>query len=200
LVGYVPRPAWADEKYDNPQVNTSILHTTSITWNYCSLAQQNTVNTAIANAKTQITNVRTYLSRYCDSNYVTIFGRHLGTTRWSKVSTTYTNMNTRINSNFQIHCQPSSCGDPPCYAYVYQTDSTYRIHLCGKFWAAPASSGVDTQFGVLVHELSHFSTVGYTEDYQYGRTGCVNLAVSNPDLAVSNADNYEYFAEDHPVC
>jgi len=202
LNGYVPRPAWADEKYDKAQVNTSMLGATSIGWYSCSSSQQSIVNNAIANAKTEINNCRTYMGKWCDNAYVTIFGSYIGSSpsRWTRVKNTYNYMNDRINSNFQIHCAPSGCGDPPCYAYVYPSDSGFRIHLCGKFWAAPATSGYDTQFGVMIHEFSHFSSVGATDDHQYGRTSCVNMATHSPSLAVDNADSYEYFAEDRPRC
>jgi len=44
--------------------------------------------------------------------------------------------------------------------------------------------------------MSHFISVGATQDYAYGQTLCQNLAISNPSQAVMNADSYEYFNED----
>jgi len=202
LVGYVSRPAWADEKFDNVHNTTSILHTTSVTWVSCSSSQQATVNTAIQNAKTQITNCRNYFGYgICDSAYVRYFGSYIGSSpsRWNTVKTTFANMDARINSAFSVNCAPANCGIPPCYAYVYPTDASYTIYLCGKTWAAPADAAMDTQWGVLVHELSHFSTVGYTNDYQYGLDACLNLAKVNPTQSVANADSHEYFAEYKPV-
>jgi len=46
--------------------------------------------------------------------------------------------------------------------------------------------------------MSHFNTVAGTNDYVYGQAGAMNLALTNPDHAIANADNHEYFAEDNP--
>ena len=73
-------------------------------------------------------------------------------------------------------------------------DCPYRVHLCNAFWNAP-SLGIDSKAGTLVHETSHFTVVAGTQDYAYGTTAAKNLAISNPDRAVMNADNHEYFAE-----
>jgi len=42
--------------------------------------------------------------------------------------------------------------------------------------------------------MSHFSAVAGTQDTVYGVAGCKNLAKTNPDKAISNADNLGYFA------
>ena len=52
--------------------------------------------------------------------------------------------------------------------------------------------------GTLIHEFSHFSINGHTYDYYYGREKSTKLATDNPDDAIFNADNYEYFAENTP--
>ena len=46
--------------------------------------------------------------------------------------------------------------------------------------------------------MSHFNVVASTDDYVYGQTGAKSLAITNPDNAVMNADNHEYFAENTP--
>ena len=50
----------------------------------------------------------------------------------------------------------------------------------------------------MIHEASHYTVNGGTDDYVYGQSGAKNLAKSNPDRAVFNADNHEYFAENNP--
>jgi peptidyl-Lys metalloendopeptidase len=52
--------------------------------------------------------------------------------------------------------------------------------------------------GTLVHESSHFTANGGTNDYAYGQSACKQLAISNPNNAVNNADSHEYFAENTP--
>jgi peptidyl-Lys metalloendopeptidase len=59
-------------------------------------------------------------------------------------------------------------------------------------------TGTDSKAGTLIHEMSHFNVVASTDDYVYGQTGAMNLALTNPDQAVDNADNHEYFAENNP--
>ena len=49
--------------------------------------------------------------------------------------------------------------------------------------------------GTVVHELTHFNTVGYTDDVTYGASSCERLAATSPGQAVRNADNYAYFCE-----
>jgi len=91
---------------------------------------------------------------------------------------------------------PYACDDEPnVFAYVYPSDKTHTIYVCGAFWKAPVSGGFDTRAGTLIHELSHFDDICDTNDWVYGVNGAKNLARTNPDRAVNNADNYEYFCE-----
>lgn len=82
------------------------------------------------------------------------------------------------------------------FAYVYP-NQPYDIHLCNSFWVADLS-GVDSQAGSIIHELSHFTAVAGTDDHVYGQTGAFELAQTNPENALDNADNHEYFAENSP--
>lgn len=88
-----------------------------------------------------------------------------------------------------------NCNGPMCknswYAYVYKGGKV-EVFLCPQFWNAE-ETGTDTKFGVLIHEVSH--EVADTDDYVYGVPGCKNLAKTDPDKAVDNADNHEYFSE-----
>lgn len=64
-------------------------------------------------------------------------------------------------------------------------------YLCGAFWSS-ASERANT----IVHEITHFNRICGTNDYGYGKSFCRNLARTNPNNAVRNADNYCYFAEE----
>ena len=90
-----------------------------------------------------------------------------------------------------------SCADTSLFAYVFR-NRPYRIYTCPNFWAA-SLKGTDSRSGTIIHELSHFAVVSNTDDHQYGQIGAARLAVSDPDLAVFNADSYEYFAENTPA-
>ncbi|MEV0674930.1 M35 family metallo-endopeptidase [Actinosynnema sp. NPDC050436] len=88
--------------------------------------------------------------------------------------------------------EPAGCKSS-VYAYVYPNQPT-KIYLCGQFWKAPGT-GTDSKAGTIVHEQSHFTVNGGTDDYKYGQDACKKLAKDDPDKAVMNADNHEYFAE-----
>jgi len=106
------------------------------------------------------------------------------------------------------------------YAYVFPRDKTSgterKVFLGAAFWHASEL----TQAGTLIHEVSHFITVGGTDDVgseskdwkavdfagmnplkyggshaAYGGTRAARLALSHPNLALMNADSFEFFIE-----
>ena len=83
---------------------------------------------------------------------------------------------------------------PTWFAYVYP-GGPLEIFFCDQYWKAPLAGGFDTKSGTILHELSH--EVHGTGDYTYGTSGAKALAVSNPNQATMNADNYEYNMEDN---
>ena len=97
------------------------------------------------------------------------------------------------NQNVTFDCSHND----NAYAYVYPT-KPYIIYLCKLFWPAPLT-GTDSQGGTIVHETSHFNVVAGTDDHVYGQAGARNLAKSNPNDAIDNADSHEYFAENTPA-
>jgi peptidyl-Lys metalloendopeptidase len=96
------------------------------------------------------------------------------------------------NQNITVNCRCNQSA----YAYVYPTQP-YTIYVCKAFWTAPAT-GTDSKAGTMVHEMSHFDIVANTDDVVYGQAGAKNLANTNPNDAVRNADSHEYFAENTP--
>ena len=92
--------------------------------------------------------------------------------------------------NFDCKCKQNA------YAYVYPSQP-YNTYLCKVFWLA-LLAGTDSQCATLIHEMSHFDVVAGTDDYVYGQTNARDLADSNPDQAIMNADNHEYIAENNP--
>ena len=94
--------------------------------------------------------------------------------------------------------QPTcDCTEEGVFAYV-RPSLPYVVHLCPAFWAADVL-GTDSRAGTFVHELSHFTVLMGTDDHVYSQPGAADLARSNPDLAVNNADSVEYFAENTPA-
>ena len=80
------------------------------------------------------------------------------------------------------------------YAYVDPGDLT-KVNLGLAFFQAPAT-GIDSQLGTIIHEVTHFFITGNTQDVQYDQSKCLALAQSDPAGALANADNYEYFVEE----
>jgi Lysine-specific metallo-endopeptidase len=80
------------------------------------------------------------------------------------------------------------------YAYVYPGDLT-KIILGLNFFNAQAT-GMDSKLGTIIHEVTHYFLTGNTEDIRYSKNNCLQLAQQNPDSALRNADNYEYFIEE----
>jgi len=169
-----------------------------VSYNGCSSSEQSTVKTAISNAVTASQNAENYMASSCTSEYVTWFGTY-SSSNWNTIKSDFTNINNKLASNnFGIDC---TCNQPGTYAYVYPSDPSHTIFLCPVFWSASSNKYTyNSQPGTLTHEMSHFNDIAGTEDYQYGVTGCMNLAKSNPSRAVNNADSHEYFQESQPTC
>jgi uncharacterized Zn-binding protein involved in type VI secretion len=77
------------------------------------------------------------------------------------------------------------------YAYVYQTDENHTIFLGNPFWNTEQIKR-DSKVGILLHEISHFKSLGRTKDFRYDK-GCNLLAIEEPERALYNADSYIYF-------
>ncbi|NCO85194.1 MAG: protease [Rhodobacterales bacterium] len=97
----------------------------------------------------------------------------------------------------------SGC-DYGTYANVIP-DRPYNINLCEAFFRMPTLMSMvpgseehqsGTREGTLIHEMSHFSVVGATNDECYTRDVCTDMAAGDPRRAIINADSYQYFAED----
>jgi uncharacterized Zn-binding protein involved in type VI secretion len=94
----------------------------------------------------------------------------------------------------------AEAGQEDCYAYVYPNDDT-KIYLGNDFDGAPLT-GANSKAGTLIHETSHYNSVGGTDDEEladgttaYGHSAAQKLAQENPEKAQNNADSFEYFVE-----
>jgi peptidyl-Lys metalloendopeptidase len=145
-----------------------------------------------ANAFDSLNNVPVN-KRKKNAAYKTWFGRYTAP-RYNRVLDVYANVFTVAHDyTVTFHCD---CGEEDTYAYVY-SDQPFHVHLCLLFWESP-TIGIDSQAGTLIHETSHFDIVAGNDDYVYGQSSCKRLASKDPNRAVFNADNYEYFAETRP--
>jgi len=168
--------------------------TSSVSFNKCTTAQQDTIFQAIGSASTMADGATAYLGGAATASprYTTWFGA-FSSSGWNTAKSHYTAIKDAIDTkalNFDCGCKKKY------YAYVYP-NQPYNVYLCSVFWQAPLS-GTDSKGGTLIHELSHFDVVAGTDDWVYGQSGAKSLAISDPTKALNNADSHEYFAENTP--
>jgi peptidyl-Lys metalloendopeptidase len=159
----------------------------------CTASQQSLVATARNDAAVYASDSLNYLtSGATGARYTTWFGAYTSA-RYSTAKSHFTNIKNAMDTasmNFDCGCKKRY------YAYVYP-NQPYNIYLCSVYWQAPAK-GTDSKAGTLIHETSHFSIIAGTDDWVYGQAGAKNLAITDPNKAVDNADSHEYFAENTP--
>jgi len=163
----------------------------SITYRGCTTSEKTALTQAVGNAAQYSQKSEAWLAANPSGGgaYTTWFGTY-SSSRFTRVTSAYSRITSELTSkSVTLDCT----SDEDYYAYVYP-DEPYVIYLCNAFWTAPAT-GTDSKAGTLVHESSHFTVNGGTDDHAYGQTAAKQLARSNPTNAVDNADNYEYFAE-----
>jgi peptidyl-Lys metalloendopeptidase len=123
-----------------------------------------------------------------DANYATWFGSYTPD-RFNKVTAIYNQM----KYNMEGPPMTYSVNGPSCQSdwFAYTTYGSTTIWLCTPFWSAPAT-GTDSQAGTIVHEHSHCDA--NTVDVAAGTSACEQLALTDPDSAINNGDNFEYYA------
>ena len=160
----------------------------------CTTARQSTLSSALTAAGTYATGAQSYFATSRSGPRYTEWFGAMDATRYATVSGHFTKILNAINTatmTFDCTCVEDY------YAYVYPSEP-YKIYLCNGFWSAP-NTGTDSRAGTLIHELSHFTVLGGTDDYAYGQIAARSLARNTPSQAVMNADNHEYFAENTPA-
>ncbi|KDQ21771.1 hypothetical protein BOTBODRAFT_50333 [Botryobasidium botryosum FD-172 SS1] len=159
----------------------------------CSADQQTQINAAIPAAQKYAGDALTYLKSQSSATprFTTWFGSYTSASK-DLVTTHYTGISGGQFSTFTYDC---SCTEANTFAFV-EPDKYGYINLCDAFWTAPVT-GTDSKGGTLVHECSHFTKNGATQDYTYGQASCQSLAKSDPAQATMNADSHEYFAENN---
>lgn len=160
----------------------------------CTTARQSTLSSALTAVSTYATAAQSYFATSRSGPRYTEWFGAMDATRYATVTGHFTKILNAINTatmTFDCTCVEDY------YAYVYPSEP-YRIYLCNAFWSAP-NTGTDSRAGTLIHELSHFTVLGGTDDYAYGQIAARSLARDTPSQAVMNADNHEYFAENTPA-
>ncbi len=165
-----------------------------LSFSRCSNAQQETIAGAVQAAQSMAQDADVYLQRKdLGRRYTGWFGA-VDAAR----STTVVRHFQAIKEAFAGKPVTVDCGcNESYYAYVYP-NQPYKIYVCKAFWSAPLT-GTDSKGGTLVHEMSHFTVVAGTDDLAYGQSAAGQLAATDPDKAIMNADSHEYFGENTPA-
>jgi len=165
----------------------------------CSAGELQTATTAWSDALTLSTDVTAYFAAGKSGlRYTTWFGAVDGV-RLSGVKTGTQRIQAVLTSgSIGLHCNQSDC-TPGSYGYTYPTDTKTRvIYLCETFFAAPRL-GTDSRAGTIIHLLSQFTDLAGAGAHAYGTEAAKSLAITQPQLAVKNSDNFEYFFENTPA-
>ena len=127
-----------------------------------------------------------------DPLYIKWFGAY-DATRWNTVNGNFEKIDATMDEQYNYTC--ISCGRT-MVAYVYK-DRPYEVWICPTFFNTDLLNE-NFQAGVLLHETSHwYPPYGAgTNDYAYGESPCLSLAISNPTYAIANADSYHLFSRD----
>jgi peptidyl-Lys metalloendopeptidase len=166
----------------------------------CSVGQQTAIQAAAVVAEQMVNTATADLSGLADDEkassprYNTWFGAYTDT-RFDQVLSQYQDIGQALaQAKIRFDCR---CEEAGVFAYVYPS-RPYNIFLCPAFVAANID-GTDSRAGTIIHELSHFTILGGTDDHAYGQLGAQALASSDPNRAIGNADSMEYFAENTPT-
>tara|TARA_R110002012_G_scaffold60318_1_gene158006 strand:- start:262 stop:834 length:573 start_codon:yes stop_codon:yes gene_type:complete len=166
----------------------------------CSAAQASTIATAQSLIAGKIDGVMPFLAD--NPLYVRWFGVYDS----DRAATVKTNLETlksyALISQPQYTCVSTGEGgcSPGTLAYVV-AGTSFDISLCSSFFTL-GTDGIDSTWGTILHEMSHFAMGPATGDECYGSAGmgsCLDLAINNPAAAVQNADSYQYFVESSPM-
>ena len=159
----------------------------------CTSGEQADLISALGAARNMADDSVAYLSaNKTGSRYTTWFGTYTSS-RYNTVSGNFDAIKDALDNaslTFDCGCNQSY------FAYVYP-NRPYEVFFCRAFWNAN-ETGTDSRGGTIIHEMSHFNVVAGTDDVVYGQSGAANLAISDPNSAVQNADSHEYFAENTP--
>uniref|UniRef100_A0A1X7U8B0 Lysine-specific metallo-endopeptidase domain-containing protein n=1 Tax=Amphimedon queenslandica TaxID=400682 RepID=A0A1X7U8B0_AMPQE len=116
------------------------------------------------------------------------------TTRESKVKAVYKKMRDGLAGNTVTYVNDGSYCEFGWYGYTWRASDRPGLNtvwLCSLFYRFPVSCGspgtYTKEFG-LIHEWSH--AFGDTDDHVYGSSESQDLAKTDPDKAVANADSY----------
>ncbi|KAG8894820.1 hypothetical protein FRB99_000972, partial [Tulasnella sp. 403] len=131
-------------------------------YNNCTSSQESLIAAAAKSAQDYINATNDYLStlKKATPRWTTWFGNFTDSSKSTIVSHF-----SKMDGDPENTLYDCNCGLPDgdsIYAYVYPYQPGY-IYLCGAFWKAP-NVGTDSKAGTIIHESSHFTDNGGTDD------------------------------------
>ena len=126
-----------------------------------------------------------------DPRYTKCFGQYTKA-RADKVRSTLSQVISVTSvGTITYECEPhtqTNCSNLSTWAFVFGNDE-YRVRICDRFFAG------DKKFRspLLLHELTHFKSVGATDDHCKKVSACETLANNDADKAVESAMNFQIF-------
>ncbi|XP_011409462.1 PREDICTED: peptidyl-Lys metalloendopeptidase-like [Amphimedon queenslandica] len=120
----------------------------------------------------------------------TWFGKYKAK-RTAKAKKVYTDIKSGLTRTAVTYYNNGPDCEADEYAYVWSNIKD-TVYLCNLYYnlQTSCSKTAESKEGTLLHEWSH--SFGDTEDYEYGRTDCKDLAKKRPGRAVKNADSFAY--------
>ncbi|KAH9896621.1 hypothetical protein C8Q73DRAFT_417791 [Cubamyces lactineus] len=115
--------------------------------------------------------------------------------RHSTVSSHFEALSRDDLPGYTFVCNPTACIEHRSECAFVDYTIKGVMNLCPGFFVAP-DRGRNSRASIIVHEATHFFRNGFTSDHARGESGAERLARSFPHIAITNADNYEYFAAD----
>merc|ERR1711865_227367 len=167
-----------------------------------------------ADARTKINNIKNCTLEYCGPYYAagdrtlvdTWFGSAMTASQLTTITDQFNTMSNLFDQS-KYTCEPDVVGSDGCngnvFAYVYPNDATQTIYMCEFTFSYPDYA---EKVQTVIHELSHFDTIGGTNDEADGEEACYNLvngaAASDATkaAALKTADTWAYFAVYSSIC
>lgn len=119
-------------------------------------------------------------------HYEMAFGNY-GAKRYEKVAEVFEKVIQTVKNERLTYTWKNEKG-----IFGYTSYGSRQICLCREYRKA-ALTGEDSKMGTILHELTH--AAANTDDVIYGRDECRELAKTDAENAIKNADSFEFFFE-----
>ncbi|KAI0763517.1 hypothetical protein BD413DRAFT_616386 [Trametes elegans] len=172
---------------------------TLATFEDCQADQIDSIQIAVGFAKAYVNNAISALNSDgagTSERYETWFGAP-SPLRLNTVKRIYEDIKFNDMAQWKFVCRPECPIKPPKPGWHIEAHVDHDVYgvvsLCPPFFQLP-TVGSHSQASALVHEASHFDKNGFAKDDARGFAECEEWARENPQWAINNAGNIEFFA------